>query len=301
MKILKISLAVIFSIILWGFVSLSRDYFSTFEIPLEVTNVAKGYAVGFISNSKVSITVKGKGWMLAPFSFGQKNKYIVSVAGKKGVIKKDIRNDLEKNIWIPSNIQVVQISPESIDLQIEKVINKSVRIVPDISFKFNNSFGLTSDIEIKPHKIIISGPKSIVKKIDTIRTKFIEFNNLDKNYFGSIELKKIHNISFEHSFINIKFDVQKIVENTYKDIPVVIKRIPPKQELVLVPNKVDVILRGGIKLLSKLTSNDIDVWVDFSQAIKDTLGTLKPNIKIPEGFKFLSCSPERLSYTIKQY
>jgi len=301
MKILKISLSVLFSIILWGFVSLSRDYFSTFEIPLEIINVPKGYAVGFKSNSKVSITVKGQGWMLAPFSFGQKNKYIVSVDGKKGVIKKDIRNDLEKNIWIPSNIQVVQISPESIDLQIEKVIKKSVKIVPDISFKFDNGFGLTSDVEIKPKEVIISGPKSVVKKIDKVSTKFIEFNNLDKNYFGSIELKKIPNILFEHNFINIKFDVQKIVENTYKDIPVIVNRIPPKQELVLIPNKIDVVLRGGIKLLSKLTSNDIKAWVNFSQAIKDTLGTLKPNIKIPKGLTFLSSKPERLSYTIKQY
>lgn len=301
MKILKISLVVIFSTILWVFVSLSRDYFSTFEIPIQVKNVPKGYAVGFISNNKVSITVKGQGWMLAPFSFGQKNKYAVSIPNKKGLIKLNVRNDLEKNIWIPSNIQVVQITPETIDLRVEKIIKKKVKIVPDISLEFDDSYGLTTPVNIIPNKIVISGPRSFIKRIDTIKTEFKEFNNLDRDYFGSIELKKIPNIVFAHNFVNIKFDVQKIVENTYIDIPVEVKNVPPKQELVLVPNKIEVILRGGINLLSKLKSSDIKAWVNFSQAVKDTLGTIKPEIIYPKNFEFLSSNPERLSYTIKQY
>ncbi len=301
MKIIKISLVVIFSTILWGFVSLSRDYFSTFEIPLEVNNIPKGYSVGFVSQNKISITVKGQGWMLAPFSFGQKNKYSISVASKKGLIKVNVRSNLEKNIWIPSNIQVVQIAPEIIDLQIEKIITKKVVVASDISLKFNNGYGLISPVKITPESVQISGPSSFIKKIDTIRTVFRQFDNLDDNYFGSLELKKIPNVTFEHSFVNIKFDVQKIVENIYTGIIVETKNVPPKQDLVLTPNTIDVVLRGGIKLLSKLKSSDITAWVNFSDAVKDTLGTVKPQISYPKEFEFLNSTPERLSYTIKQY
>ncbi len=301
MKILKISLIVIFSTILWGFVSLSRDYFSTFEIPLKIRNIPTGYAVGFISDEKVSITVKGQGWMLAPFSFGQKNEYSIFVDNKKGILKINVRKFLEKNIWIPSNVQVVQINPEVIDIQIEKIITKEVKIIPNIEFSFDNGYGLTSQVKIKPEMVKLTGPRSFLKKIDTISTKYYKFDNLDDSYYGSIELKKIPKILLEHKFVNIKFDIQKIVENTYSSIPVIVKNVPPKQELVLSPNTVEIVLRGGIKLLSELDPKNITIQVDFSQAINDTLGKIKPQIIVPKNFELLGSNPEYLNYTIKQY
>ena len=97
------------------------------------------------------------------------------------------------------------------------------------------------------------------------------------------------------------FGVQKIVDKTFTDLVVNTNNIPSRYELILSPTKIDLTLRGGINLLSKMKNNDITVYVDFVQAINDTNGFVEPQIHIPEFTSIIDLKPKRLEYIIKKY
>ena len=67
------------------------------------------------------------------------------------------------------------------------------------------------------------------------------------------------------------------------------------------PVKIDVVLRGGINLLGKLNSSDIKAYVDFSQALNDTLGGIEPYFEIPPFTTIIDKKPGKLEYIIKQF
>ena len=60
-------------------------------------------------------------------------------------------------------------------------------------------------------------------------------------------------------------------------------------------------MRGGISQLSKMKNNDLNVYVNFEQAINDTTGAIEPIIDIPEFTSLIDIKPNRLEYIIKKY
>ena len=72
------------------------------------------------------------------------------------------------------------------------------------------------------------------------------------------------------------------------------RNIPSRYELMLSPQKVSVVLRGGISKLSKMKNEDVKVFVKFEQAINDTVGSIEPTIEFPEFTSLVDMKPNRL-------
>jgi hypothetical protein len=70
---------------------------------------------------------------------------------------------------------------------------------------------------------------------------------------------------------------------------------------MLSPQKVSVVLRGGISQLSKMKNEDLKASVIFEQAINDTVGSIEPIIDFPEFTSIVDVKPNRLEYIIKKY
>jgi len=300
-KIFTISLVAIFSVILWVFVSLSREYFSTIDVNIQITDIPQGFTIGYLSDRKVELTLKGQGWMLAQPTFGERSAFEISVNKRDGVLTLNMRDFFDRNTWVKSNVQVVSILPETIELEVEPILEKNVVVRPNLRLSFSKDFGITSDILLEPDTVTIAGPKKQVERIDTISTVFTLIEGLEDDFVGYLQLEEMNNIFFSQSMIKTEFDVQKIIVKEFSNIEVVIQNVPPGQEVVLIPKRISAVLRGGIDLLSNLKESDINVWITFSQAVDDTVGALLPNFLTPKGTEMLSISPEILNYKIVQF
>ncbi len=291
----------VFAILLWVFVSFSDEYTTTITVPIKFSNFKEGYTIQYQSDTEVSLTLKGEGWVLAQVTMGPKNKFEISTDKKIGKQTVNLNDAVSNNPWITASVQIVRIDPAQINYTIERISYKSVPIIPNISIGTKENYGLVSEVKLNPDTVKISGPKSIMKKLNAVITKSIVFEDLDEQVKQKVELEPINHITYEKNSCILSFDVQKIVDKSFKDIPVEVRDVPPSRELLLFPSKITVTLRGGIKMLGTLKSDKIHAYVKFRNAFRDTLGVIKPTIEIPEYTKISNVEPETLEYIIKQY
>lgn len=300
-KILPIILITLFSIILWGSVSLSEEYFATIEVPVRVTDIQEGAAIARMSHDKVDISVKGIGWTLAGMSLGPDLEFKVSAKNKTGEQEVYLESVAGQNSWLTSSIQLMEVKPDELAFKIENLASKKVQVIPNIKLNYRPGYGLVSPISVTPDSVTITGPESVVDEIENINTALHEFDDINKSVNANIGLENIPTLSYDNPAVSVEFEVQKIVDKEFEDIPVLVKNVPQFRELRLYPDKVKITLRGGINLLGKMDAKSLEPYVTFKQALSDTLGAIEPVFTAPEYTILIDIKPGKLEYIIKKF
>jgi hypothetical protein len=91
------------------------------------------------------------------------------------------------------------------------------------------------------------------------------------------------------------------VEKTFDNIIVDQKGVPAAKELLIIPSKISIVLRGGINILGRLTNNEIKAYVNFDDALNDKTGSVEPKIAVPNTVTVIDIKPKKLDYIIKHY
>jgi hypothetical protein len=300
-KIKIFFVSVLFSIVLWISISLSNEYFTTIAIPVKVVNFPRGYTNNSGMAKNISIKLKGEGWKLISVNLGTKTDYTVSAGQDSGRKTVNLYNYLAENQWLSSDIEVIDISPDTLSFLVEKISDRKVKIIPDLNLNFKPGYGLASSIKIKPDSIIVHGPKSYIENLNTIQTEEIKFSEMDSKVIHQVFLKEIDGMVYDVKTVSVEIDVQKIVDKNFFDIPVSVLDMPEDRDVVLIPKKIGIGLRGGIEILSKVTNENISAYLYYRDVVLDTIGSVVPKIELPADNALLYTKPERLRYIIKKY
>lgn len=299
-RLITLILIFVFSSILWVSVSLSEFYSTTVSMPIKYVNVPYGYAVGNSEPKRVTLSLKGQGWELITMALSGQSRFFVSASGDSGHQRVMLRDMLGQNPWISSTMQLIDLYPKTLEFRVEKIVSKKVKIVPDVGLNLKENYGLTSEIKLFPDSVVIYGPRSIIADIRQIRTKHLHLDGVEKHYMDNIELENIYGVETRLQNCMIEFDVEKIVEKAFTDVFVATRNVPLGHELLLYPNKISIVVRGGVNQLANLSQNDIRAFVNYSQALDDNLGVLEPYVQVPEHSFLIDKKPAQLEYIIKQ-
>lgn len=300
-KVFSIIFAVLFSFILWGSITLSNSYLTTLRVPVRLTNLPKGFAVASMSIPEVNLRIKGEGWRLASLILSNNLEYYVSAGLDSQARDINLRNALGENAWLSSGIQLFDIYPDILSIRLERITDRKIKIKPDLNLSFKPDYGLVSDVRVIPESVMVFGPGSIVKNLDAVPTVKRNFINLDDRVLERVELQQIPGLTYSANSCVVKFDVQKIVDKAFENLEVEVRNTPRGEDLVVFPNSITVVLRGGINIIGKLKNEDIHPFVDYNQVIRDTLGIIDPEIKVPDYITIIDKKPNQLKYIIKKY
>ncbi len=300
-NIIPITLISIFSVLLWGSVSLSDEYFTTITMPVRIADVPSGMSLADYSPRMVTVNVKGEGWQIAGMTYGRDLDFVVPIGNKSGIAELDLEKAAEKNYWMTSSIQLVDVKPEKLQYTIEELVIKKVPIVPELDLQFKSGYDVVSKISVKPDSVEISGPASIVNEIDTIKTTRTRFAELFKSVSTGVSVQGREAIKPNPEQVLVEFDVQKIVDKVFEGVTVETRNVPSFRNLNLYPDKINIVLRGGINTLGTLTSDDLKPFVTFKQAMRDTSGVITPVVSPPDFTKLIDTKPNKLEYIIKKY
>ena len=296
-----IIISFLFSVILWVSISLSNDYYATFKIPLKLINFPSGYATGSALPGNISIKLKGKGWKLIAVNLTSESDYVVPVGAETGKRTINLYNYLVENQWLSTDDEVINISPDTLSFFVEKIASKKVMITPDLNLNFRNGYGLASKIVIKPDSTIVSGPVSYVRKLKTIPTESLEFDDLNDNTVEQVPLKNLPGMAYKNKFTSVVLNVQKIVDKNINNLLVKVVDVPRDRNVVLLPNRINIAVRGGIDILGRMDTTRFNAYVNYRDVVLDTLGSVVPHIKMPENISLLYIKPDRLRYIIKKF
>jgi len=293
-------LSVIFSIILWISISLSNDYYATVNVPVKLVNFPMGYSTASDIPDFISVKLKGKGWKLLGVNLSSKSDYTISVEDS-GKINVNLYNFLGENQWLASDIEVIDMTPDTLSFYVEKDFMRKVAIVPDLDLVYKPGYGLASPIIIVPDSTTLYGPKSVVRNLTFVYTKRQSFEKLDDQTTGQVPLEDLPGVIYKDREVQVNLDVQKIVDKNFDGIDVTIVDQPIDRDVVLLPNKISVGVRAGINILGKMNRDKIKAYVNYRDIVLDTLGSISPKVELPENTVLEYTKPERLRYIIKKF
>jgi len=296
-----IVISVIFSIILWVSISLSNDYYTTIKIPLKIVNFPPGYTTGTDIPNYISVKLKGQGWKLISFYIARESDYIISAGKEKGKKVINLNNYLSDNKWLSSDVDVIDITPDTVSFDLEKIVSKKVPIIPNLNLKFKDGYGLATPIRVYPESTVVYGPIDKIRKMHAASTVDEKLGNLDQKMEKNVLLADIPNVTYEKSYVTVGLDIEKIVEKSFDGIPVKVNDVPNDRQVLLLPNQISIGLRGGVDVLAKLAGFQFNAHVTYRNVILDTLGSVRPKIIIPENTDLIYTKPERLKYIIKKF
>jgi len=296
-----IIISFLFSVILWASISLSNDYYATFQVPLKLVDFQQGLTSGSKLPEKVSIKVKGKGWKLVTAKLGSESEYVVTANGDTGKRYINLSNYLSENQWLSSDVEVIDISPDTLTFNIEKITSKKLKIEPDVEVSFRDGYGFATPVTVQPDSVVVHGPVSELKNMNTVPTVPIKLENLSDKLDMKINLDKKNGMSFSENSVLVTLNVQRIVDKVIEDVPVNILDVPADRDVVLLPNKINIGIHGGIDILGKLTGDDFRAYVNYRDVVLDTLGGIIPKLESPGNVSVQYIKPDQLRYIIKKF
>jgi hypothetical protein len=300
-KILSISLIAFLSIGLWISVALSGNFVITVKVPVKFVELPKDYSVEYSSVDEVFVQIKGKGWELAKLKLAGNTRFEIPIHRKIGRHRYNFTDFVESNTWLSSPTEIIDVAPNQIEYDIEKSGTKEVFIGNNLGLNFKEGFGLVSNIKIEPATILISGSSGLLRQIDSVKIDLGEISDLDEDAKFTVSLQKINGVTFSKTECVVSFEVQKIVDKSFDGLIVETQNVPLEKELVLYPGKVNVVLRGGINKLGKLTNDSLKIYVDYWSAMKEASGKIEPVVEIPKFTTIVNVEPKTLDCIIKQH
>jgi hypothetical protein len=268
---------------------------------VKVTNLPKGYSYGNVNPDIVIIRLKANGWQILNLNLKTGNDFFVSADNDSGLISVDPSNEIAENTWLGSGIAITEIFPKKISFKVEEIAFKKIKVEPVTDLDFQSGYGLATPIRVYPDSILVSGPKTILSKTESIITYPLSISRLDSKVNIITDINIPAGFETLQKQAEITLDVQKIVERSFDEIKVNIVDIPSDRDIVLIPNVISVSLRGGVNLLGKISPDEISATVNYRDIILDTLGSVSPKIDIPENAQLLFSKPDKLKYVIKKF
>ncbi|MCE1165069.1 MAG: hypothetical protein LWX07_06680 [Bacteroidetes bacterium] len=291
----------IFSLLLWVYVNMSLSYTYDMVVPLEIKS-SKTQGVSNDIPENVSVTLRGKGWGILKLIAAKNTVIYLDLTSYKNDTKIDLSQNLPDLLNLPPELSVISISPPYIDVSFDNIVTKMVRIKNNTTITLMDGYTLIGSPKISPDSVSVTGANSVVSKLKYIGTETLVFRDINSGISKQVKLIDTlgNNLKIEPKTVTVSYKVELSAEKTFDDINVEIYGVPPDKEVLIIPPKISISLRGGVEVLSKLNPAEIKVGVNFKTIENDEQGFIEPSIELSDELSVIKSEPQRFQYIIKK-
>ncbi len=294
--------SILFAVVMWLSVNMRDEYTVVRRVPVVLENMKDGKALKYPIPKTMSIRFRGTGWLLAGLSLTPDIQYFIDMSsiGTEDFIITG--KDLFEHIKLPFSLQSIDIKPDSLVLAVEDYTEKRVPIEPKFMLEFHDGYGQVGAIHLSPDSTTIGGAEHIVRSISSWHTAYKKFDDIRApiDLLMPVEESPDYSLEVSATTTRLQVNVQPFAEKTFIGIPVTANGTPFNREVIFIPPKIDIIVRGGIDQLAKLSPSDFQATVDYQDIDQDSVTTIVPQLSGPEEIKIVSQKPERFQYIIRK-
>jgi hypothetical protein len=303
MKQLGIILATtLFASLLWVSVNLGEPYQVVLHTPLHITGVPEDLALRGVAPPELRVKIRGAGWSLAPLVFGRSPVCAVDISSLPAGTRSLSLADVVDRLPLPAGVTAVEMSPQEVALDLEAAARRLLPLRPRVTATFRERYGQVGPIRLSPESVLVRGAASVVERLEFWNTAPLTFELLR----GPVDLTvpvaepQRHRLEVTPRETRLRMDVQWFAEKTLADLPVEVTDVPPHRDIVFVPPRVDLVVRGGVQQLSRLGRADVRLRVEYAALLSDTTGLVVPLVMSPPEIQVVARRPERLQYIIRK-
>jgi len=294
--------SVIFAIGLWLTVNLGFDYTTTKDIPIVLENLEQNVALREPPPEKIRARVRGEGWKLLGMKLGGDTKYMVDLGNERSTVNVRTTANLSDRLRIPSDIEIAELEPAEFTIELEQMSDKRLPIEPVVEVTFRDGFSKVGPVSTNPDSVIVRGAGSLLEKLDSWKTVPVELRDIREPVRKTVKLSDSLSqiVSIEHQTTELSFDVQPIAEKTISGMEIEVEGVPANREVVIIPPRIDLVIRGGINQLAAIEDDDFTARIHYRDLLADTSGRVIAQIAGPDDVRIVQRSPESQQYVIRR-
>ncbi len=294
--------SIFFAIATWISVNLRDEYTIVRHLPVVIENMKEGKALRYPLPKFVSVRFHGTGWSLAGLYFSPDVKYFIDVSNIGSGDFIITGRDLLEHTKLPVSLQPIDVKPDTMVLALDEYREKRVPIVPRILLDYKDGYGQVGPVRVNPESTVVGGSLNLLRTIAVWYTEYRKFENLHAPISTDIPLEDPPNYSVEifNQTAHLQVNIQPFAEKTFAGIPIIATGVPPGRDVIFIPPKMDIIVRGGIDQLAKLNPQDFSATVSYQALLQDSTGNIAPAMASPEEVKIVSQKPERFQFIIRK-
>jgi hypothetical protein len=301
-KRLTIILATTLSaILLWVSVNMSYEYQIVVPVPLVIENLQPTLAISTPLPNAVHLKLRGNGWRCAALMLGSSRRCILDVNSLPPNRRALTLNDIVDRIPIPLGIQPVDMKPESLFISFDAFAQKRVPVVLETPTTFRQGYGQVGPTVVNPESVTVSGAASLLSTLGSWPTMRLAFDDVKAPIDTDLPLadSASHYLAFTPEVVHVRVDVQQFAEKTVTGLVVEPLGVPSNREVILIPPKIDIVVRGGVGQLAALSVESFRATVDYTVLLSDTTGYASASIASPKGVQLVNKKPDRMQFIIR--
>jgi YbbR domain-containing protein len=269
-----------------------------FSVPLQVDPPA-GLAIGKPYPKSARVTLRGK--EEAIFSVLEEDVEVYAdlerfqAEGQYRVPVRIVRHGSSLNIE-PLDIRV---EPAEISVTLEQRIEKTVDLEPVIRGTPPAGFDLVQ-YTIIPDSIQISGPRSLVNSIETIKLEEIDLEGRTEDFSEQVtivEENPLIDYSRARTVVFRGILREAVIIKTFENVDIISIDLSPDLKLAEPLPKGSIRIQGNQRVIEALPLEQLRLVIDCGEIEKPGPETLYPKPDIPPDFVVLKFEPQELDLT----
>ena len=288
--VLKIT-ALIFGIALWFLVISQKDFQLSVNVPLNFVKLPETMAIASKPPHSLHITVEGKSWDLIRLNnlvSDPKQNSIAMVVDLQQAELGAKRIHLDSKNFVAAGFPDIRfVEPENqllfVDLDIDTRITRNVPIKSVATFTAAQGYLIADEPTITPEELMVSGARNALTRIIDIPTDSSFYDTLHASQEFTIPLDFSMLPAFvspSDSSVKITVNIQKMATRTYDSIPVNLIGFFDRSIYSLEPKTLSVEITGGETVLDSITSQNIELAMEFNRFAIEDADSLSPTVKL---------------------
>ena len=291
-KFKRIAYSFVIAFVFWFFIKSEDSYTVNLDIPLVARNLQEQKTYKEEVPESIFVTLKGTGrsfiWLrVLKNLFRDDFKAVIDLSSITDEYNFELDSYYKENpekIVLPSSLdlQFVEVlNPRNVQIKLQRYMVKKVPIESQILVSTEPGY-ITLGGQFSPDSISIGGPEEAVNEIDFVFTEKDTLLDLIASVNGNWSILNPNKlVSFDPKKVDALIDVQPISETIVTGIPVELINKPNDVNVFVNPATVSLTIVGGLKQITNILPEDIDVIIDFDLWNSEKQ-FYSPTIKLPD-------------------
>jgi YbbR domain-containing protein len=290
-------LAIALASLLWLTVAGEQSVERGMRIPLEFRNKPADLEIVGDPPTAVDVRLSGSSTRLSRMDPGEIVAVLDLGSARPGSRLFHLR---AAAVRLPYGIEVSQVVPSTISLELEKSAKRTVNIVPAIEGEPAPGF-VIGRVVPNPPTVEVIGPESRVARVGGATTEPISVEGRAESLRDTVNVGVADSALRLTEAREVTVDVEIVpapVERVIDSVPIRWRNLAPGRTAVLRPTLLRVIVRGRREAIEALRGDDVEVFVDLAG-----LGAGRYNLQVrvepAQAFGVVATQPPVVDVTIK--
>ncbi len=296
--------------VFWLLNMLGKNYTTDVDLPVQYTNLPKNKVLINELPKKITLHVDAFGFTLlrhklnltfSPLVFnindftrnmmenGKRSEYLI--------LTNQYLNEIADQL--SSDVKVISISPDTLWFNFDQMIQKKVKVYPNVRIEPKRQYQLSGPIRTRPDSVLVFGPRSVLDTLNHVSTQYQRFESVSEAIQKDVMLVGIDDIEIKEQRVELNIPIEEFTESQML-IPLSVENKPDGITIKLFPNRVKVTFFVGLSRYSEILPADFKMVVSWNE-IAPGRSVLKVQTRaVPPFVKSVKIIPEEVEYIIEK-